>query len=105
MGVQFSTRSKYIIKYLFRNFTRMTPHDFELLLQLIGPYINKEDTNMREAISMSTRLAVTLRFLATDDSYHTLMYMFKISVSTISITIPEVCRALIAALKDYVKVS
>ena len=47
---------------LFRNFTRMTPSDFELLLQLIGPSIKKQDTNMREAIPISTRLAVNLRF-------------------------------------------
>jgi len=47
---------------LFRNFTRMTASDFELLLQLIAPSIEKQDTNMREAIPISTRLAVNLRF-------------------------------------------
>jgi hypothetical protein len=46
----------------FRNFTRMSASDFELLLQLIGPSIKKEDTNMREAVPISARLAVTLRF-------------------------------------------
>jgi len=52
----------------------MTASNFELLLQLIGPNIKKQDSNMREAIPISTRLAVTLRFLATGVSYHTLMY-------------------------------
>ena len=47
---------------LFRNFTRMTTSDFELLLQLIGPSIKKQDTNMREAIPISMRLVVTLHF-------------------------------------------
>jgi hypothetical protein len=47
---------------LFRNFTNMTASDFEFLLQLIGPSIKKQDTNMRVAIPVSTRLAVTLRF-------------------------------------------
>ena len=69
---------------LFRNFTRMTASDFELLQQLIGPSIKKQDTNMREAIPISTRLAVTLRFLATGDSYHIFMYIFCISLPTIS---------------------
>jgi len=49
---------------LFRNFTRMTASDFELQLQLIGPSIRKQDTNIREAIPISTRLAVTLRFFS-----------------------------------------
>ena len=80
---------------LFRNFTRMTASDFELPLQLIGPSIKKQDTNtcIREAIPISTRLAVTLRFLVTGDSYHTLMYTFRISVPAISTIIPEVCQA------------
>jgi hypothetical protein len=47
---------------LFRNFTRMTASNFELLLQLMGPRIKDQDTNMTEAIPISTRLAATLRF-------------------------------------------
>jgi len=90
---------------LFRNFTRMKPSDFELLLQLIGPSIKKQDTNMREAIPIGMRLAVTLRFLATGDLYHTLMYIFRLSVPAISTITPEVCQALISALKGYVEVS
>ena len=90
---------------VFRNFTRMTASDFELLLQLIGPSIKKQDTNMREAIPISKRLAVTLRFLATGDLYHTLMYIFRISVPAISTVIPEVCQAVIESLKGYVEVT
>ena len=39
---------------VFRNFTRMTASHFELLLQLIGQSIKKQDTNMRQAIPIST---------------------------------------------------
>ena len=90
---------------LFRNFTRMTARDFELLLQLIGPSIKKQDINIRKAIPINTRLAVTLRFLSTGDSYQTLMYIFRISVPTISTIIPEVCQTVIKSLKGYVEVS
>jgi len=83
----------------FRNFTRMTASDFELLLQLIGPSIKKQDTNMREEIPISTRLAVTLSFLATGDSYRTLLYIFRTLVPAISTIIPEVCQAIIKLLK------
>ena len=60
---------------------------------------------MREATPISTRLAVTLCFLATGDSYHTLMYMFCISVPALLTNIPEVCQAVIKSLKGYVEVS
>ena len=90
---------------VFGNLTRMAASDFELLLQMIGPSTKKQDTNMREAIPISTRLAATLRFLVTGDTYHTLMYTFRISVSAMSTIIPEVCQAVIKSLKGYVEVS
>jgi hypothetical protein len=43
-------------------------------------------------------------FLATGDSYHSLMYPFKATSSAISLITPEVCRALIETLQDYIKV-
>ena len=90
---------------LFRNFTGTTASDFELLLQLIGPSIRKQDANMRESIPISTHLAVTLRFLATGDSYHTLMFIFRISVPAILTIIPEVYQAVIMSPKGYVEIS
>lgn len=88
----------------FQNFTRMSSEDFELLISLIGPKVGKQDTNMRSAVTVKIRLAVTLRFLATGDSYTSLQYLFKISKQIISKIIPEICVALIEVLKTYVKV-
>lgn len=82
----------------------MTSSDFETLLSLIGPRITKMDTTFRKVISVNERLAVTLRFLATGDSYHSLMYMLKISKQVISAIVPDVCDALINTLQDYIKV-
>lgn len=96
---------EYRVDAGFRNCFRMTSADFEILLRKIGPKISKKDTKFRKAIPAHERLAVTLRFLATGDSYHSLMYTFKISKQVISRTIPEVCDALISALKDCIKVS
>jgi hypothetical protein len=48
----------------FRNFVRMTKSDFEILLQKVGPIIQRKDTKYREAIPVSIRLAVRLRYLA-----------------------------------------
>lgn len=89
----------------FQNFTRMSLSDFEMLLGLIGPSIKKEETKFRHPFEPQRRLLVTLRFLATGDSYGSLSYTFKVSKQLISKIIPEVCKELTNVLKDYVKVS
>lgn len=53
----------------FQNFLRMSSENFEDLIQVVGPTIHKRNTNYRNAISVEERLAITLRFLATGDSY------------------------------------
>lgn len=89
----------------FNNFVRMSVSDFENLVTMIGPKIKKKETHLRTVIPVKVRLAVTLRFLASGDSYASLQYVFKISKQIISLIIPEVCCALIDALKNFVKVS
>ena len=44
----------------FRNFLRMDKIDFEELLEKVTPVIQRQDTWMREAISASERLSITL---------------------------------------------
>ena len=89
----------------FRNFQRMDTNDFQELLRKVTPLIQRQDTNMREAISPSERLSITLRYLATGDSYYSLEYLYRIPVSTLSGLIPETCQAIYDSLKeDYMKV-
>ncbi|KAK5639766.1 hypothetical protein RI129_010577 [Pyrocoelia pectoralis] len=88
----------------FRNFLRMDKDTFEYLLKLIQPAIEKENTIMRECISARDRLTVTLRYLATGESYKSLMFSFRIGHSTISKFVPEVCTAIYNGLKaEYLK--
>ena len=49
----------------FINFVRMTPNQFHYLVNQIKPIIRKKNTNWRKCIDVETRLAITLRFLAT----------------------------------------
>ncbi|XP_068213359.1 uncharacterized protein [Palaemon carinicauda] len=64
----------------------------------------KNDTHMRGAITVQEKVALTIRFLATGDSYTSLQYLFKISKQAISETVPHVCQAIIEALQNNIKV-
>ncbi|KAJ8886311.1 hypothetical protein PR048_012522 [Dryococelus australis] len=52
----------------YKNFTGLNPTDVEYFINLLGPRIHKRNTVFREAISVQDRLAVTLLYLATEDS-------------------------------------
>lgn len=88
----------------YRNFVRLVPEDFDFLLEKVTPFIEKRDTNWRPAISTTIRLCLTLRYLATGDSYHSLMYLFRIGFTTITEIIPECLEAIYKVLKVHLKV-
>ena len=82
----------------FRYF-RMTRRRFDALLSLIGPMIARKN-NHRYPIAEKTRLAVTLRLLATGDSQVTVATSFRIGASTVNGIFKETCSAVWTALKD-----
>lgn len=75
---------------LYKNFVGKSAADFDHLLALVTPLIMKQNTKMRKVIPPAERLALTLRYLATGDSYMSLQYLFRIPQTTISRIIPEV---------------
>jgi hypothetical protein len=56
---------------------QMTPKKFDALLDTVVPKIERQNTQMRNAISPSVMLEVTLCFMATGNCYRTLQYFFK----------------------------
>ncbi|KAL4103917.1 hypothetical protein QTP88_019234 [Uroleucon formosanum] len=88
----------------FKQCCRMSYETFNQLLTLVEPKIRKEDTKFRKAIPSNERLALTLRYLASGDSFASLSLVFKISKSSISHIIPEVCTAIIEVLQDYIQI-
>jgi len=55
-----------------KNFLRVDPDIFMELLHRVGPRIEKQDTCFRKALPPELKLAVTLRYLDTGDSYKSL---------------------------------
>ncbi|KAJ8968798.1 hypothetical protein NQ314_002107 [Rhamnusium bicolor] len=79
----------------YRNFLRMSSEKFEYLLQQISIHINKKDTVMRQCIPARSKLEVTLRYLAGEETFRSLMYSTRIHETTISRFVPDVCKAII----------
>ena len=53
----------------FRNFLQMDEDSFKDLLRLLKPFIGGKNTKLRDAIPPMERLLVTLRFLATGNTF------------------------------------
>jgi hypothetical protein len=68
-----------------KNFTRMSTRTFDDLLAKVGPKICTQNTIFKECISARTRLLLTLRYLATGETFQSLHYGFRISVCTMAV--------------------
>ncbi|KOB77461.1 Uncharacterized protein OBRU01_02546 [Operophtera brumata] len=84
---------------------RLTTEQVEILLNLIAPKIQRDDTLMRDAIPARVKLEITLVYLSSGISYRLLSVFFRVSKASIIKIIPEVCAAINESLKDYIKVS
>ena len=87
---------------LYKNFLRIDEQTYNELVERVRPLIQKHATFWREPLDVGLRVAVTLRFLATGDSYRSLGYAFRVAPNTISELVPETCRAIITAYGDEV---
>ena len=83
----------------YRDFFRVNKRQFLYLVQKVSPLITRQEQPnplnlFRSSIKPDERLAVTLRFLATGESYHSLEYSFRISRQAISSIVRETCEAI-----------
>ena len=86
----------------FQNFLRIQPEMFDELLARVGPRITKHDTNYRKALDPGTKLAATLRHLASGDTYASMKFDFRIPAKILSVLVKEVYQAIVDAYKDEV---
>jgi hypothetical protein len=89
----------------FRDTIRMTESQFNELLALVGPRIQRKDTYLRMAIPATVKLQVALSFLAHGSTFKMLSREFRVPVCSISLFLPETLEAIRHALSPYLKVS
>ena len=90
----------------WRNYLRMDTSAYCQLLELVTPYILKQDTCMRKAITPHEKLTATIRYLETGRSLKDLEFKTIISKPALSQIFPETCDAICLVLKNnYLKVS
>ena len=77
----------------FKGFMRMEVEMFQELLARVSPRVQK-NTNCREPLAAGLKIAVTLRYLATGESYHSLRFLFRIGHNTALLFVPQVCDAI-----------
>ena len=77
----------------FTNYMRMTQEFFEMIKTKLKPRLARQATNYRVPITFGEKLALTIRYLATGESY-TIMLSVQGGRSTISKFLPEICRAI-----------
>ncbi|XP_049316669.1 uncharacterized protein LOC125779377 [Bactrocera dorsalis] len=85
------------------NFLRMDATTYGMLLSKITPAIQKKNTIMRDAITPNERLSVTLRFLASGQTYEDLKFLTNISAQCLGKIILETCEAIVDQLKPFIQ--
>nr|XP_022911495.1 protein ANTAGONIST OF LIKE HETEROCHROMATIN PROTEIN 1-like [Onthophagus taurus] len=76
---------------------------FHDLLFKVKPFIEKQNTQMRDSISPQLRLSTTLRYLASGATYEDLKFLTAIAPQTIGKIVIETCEAIISTLKEYIQ--
>ena len=78
----------------FFKYFRMSPAACEELLTWIAPYIQKQETKMREPIYPRERLCVALRYLVTSDAQVTIAANYRMRPAIVGRIISETCKAM-----------
>lgn len=78
----------------FKRMLRVTPAMFRELVESLTPLLQKQTTDMRETLDVGLRVAVTLKYLCSGESYPELSHLFRISVSSICNIVGETCTAI-----------
>ena len=89
----------------YREMMRMNYESFKQILGFIEPYITpKQSTIGTKIVSPVERLVLTIRFLATGETFRSLHFQFRRGERAISYIIEEVTEAIVRYLgKEHIK--
>ena len=80
----------------YREMMRMSHEDFSKILSKIEPVITPHQVmGGHKVISAAERLILTIRFLATGETFHSLSFPFRMAVVTVSYIVKSICAAII----------
>jgi len=83
----------------YRRYLRMDTTTFLNIVESIKHLISNNINSFRpDVISPEEKVAITLRFLATGDSYQSIKFAFRVSPPEISFIISQVCDAIYSVL-------
>lgn len=84
---------------------RMSQATFVYVCDELRSAIEKANTEMRKAIPVEQRVALTLWYLATNTDYRTIGHLFGVSKATVCVVTKEVCAAIVKVLLPrYIRV-
>ena len=87
----------------WRQDVRMNGVNFEKLVALVQPNLEKQDTNLRKAVPMKKRVGVTLWRLATGNYFRSVAKTFAIGKSTGVKIIHEFCDEIVRISSNFIK--
>ena len=79
---------------------RMPPAMFDELVQRLTPRLTKQDTNYRASLEPGLKVAITLRHLASGNTYRNMQYAWRVPHNTICVVVREVVEAIIEEYTD-----
>ena len=97
-----SVANRYL-DHLWREHFRVSRDAFEHICGLVGPELVRQNTILRQAISVEERFAVALWRLATGNSYRTVRLTFAIGRCTDMNVKDEFYTALLRRANDFIK--
>ena len=84
---------------------RMSRSTFLYLCNELRSEIAKTDTDMRPAIPVEKRVAMTLWFMSTNSDYRTIGHLFGVSTASVCKVRQEVCQAIVRVLlRKYIRI-
>ena len=84
-------------RFYLKKFLRIDETTFPPLVDILKPLLQKFSP-FRVPLSTEEKLAVTLRFMATGETYESLQFGFLMAANTICKIVPETCDAIIRLL-------